>query len=253
MSVALKTLVKDLNEYLQVDRIKDYCPNGLQVEGKPEIKKIVTGVTASQQLIDTAIEKGVDAILVHHGYFWKGENECITGIKKQRIQALLKNDISLIAYHLPLDCHEEVGNNIQLAQVLGFSVEGHLTGQGPSALGNVGRLHKPMTVQAFNAWLGECLQREPMHVGDPNDTIETIAWCTGAAQSYLQEAVDVGVDAFLTGEISEPTVHLARETGIHFFSTGHHATERYGVRTLGEHVQLKYGIEVEFIDIDNPV
>lgn len=253
MAIVLQEMVTYLNQYLQVGKFKDYCPNGLQVEGKGTIKKIVTGVTACQQLIDAAIEAKADAIIVHHGYFWKGEDECITGIKKQRLQALLKHDISLLAYHLPLDCHLEVGNNIQLAQVLGFSVEGTLSGEGTTALGHVGRLHKPMSVQAFNAWLAECLQREPMHIGESNDTIETIAWCTGAAQSYLQQAVDLSVDAFLSGEISEPTVHLARETGTHYFSAGHHATERYGVKALGDRLAQEFDIDVEFIDIDNPV
>lgn len=254
MSIKRNELMQYLNDLLQPSQCKDYCPNGLQVEGKETINKIVTGVTASQALIDEAIAEGADTLLVHHGYFWRGENECITGIKKKRIQSLLAHDINLIAYHLPLDNHPELGNNAQLAQVLGLTIESGLDPNDPSVPGMIGRLPRPMPARAFSAWLGECLKREPLHLGpDPEAMIETIAWCTGGAQGYMQYAIDAGLDAYLTGEVSEPSQHLAIETSTHFFAAGHHATERYGAKALGEHLQDKFGLEVVFKDIDNPV
>ena len=254
MSIKRNDLMQYLNTLLQPEKSKDYCPNGLQVEGRDCIKKIVTGVTASQALIDAAIAEQADAILVHHGYFWRGENECITGIKKNRIQSLLSHDINLIAYHLPLDNHTKFGNNVQLADVLGLTIESGLSPSDASVPGLIGRLPRPMPARAFSAWLGECLQREPLHLGpDEEQMIETIAWCTGGAQGYLQYAIDAGVDAYLTGEVSEPSHHLALETGTHFFAAGHHATERYGARALGQHLAEKFDVDVRFIDIDNPV
>jgi len=254
MSISRSELLAYLNNILQPGKVKDYCPNGLQVEGKEQISKIITGVTASQALIDEAIAQGADAILVHHGYFWKGENECITGIKQKRIKALLQHDINLIAYHLPLDNHETLGNNAQLAKVLGLTIESILDPENPSVPGLLGRLPRPMTASAFCAWLGECLQREPLYLGpDKDQKIETIGWCTGGAQGYMQYAVDAGVDAYLTGEVSEPSHHTALETGTHFFAAGHHATERYGAKALGEHLAQEFDVQVEFIDIPNPV
>lgn len=251
--VERRQLLKHLDSLLQTERFRDYCPNGLQVAGREHISHIVTGVTASQALIDAAIERGADTILVHHGYFWKGEDERITGIKRERLKALLVNDINLIAYHLPLDGHPVYGNNVQLADVLGLQIDGPLSEDDPSISGHIGRLPRPMSGKEFSAWLGECLQREPLHIGEETDTIETIGWCTGGAQGYLQVAVNAGVDAYLTGEINEPAVHLARETGTHFFSAGHHATERYGAKALGEYLADEFGLNVEFVDIDNPV
>lgn len=253
MSIKREDLMQYLTALLQPAKFKDYCPNGLQVEGTGTISKIITGVTASQDLIDAAIEQKADAILVHHGYFWRGENECITGIKKKRIQALLANNINLIAYHLPLDNHSELGNNVQLAKVLDLTVETTLDPNDPSVPGLIGRLPRPMSADAFSAWLGECLKREPLHLGpDSGDVIETIAWCTGGAQGYMQYAIDAGVDVYLTGEVSEQNQHLAVETGTHFFAAGHHATERYGARALGQHLAKKFELDVNFIDIDNP-
>ena len=252
MGMKRDDLLQYLNAILQPEKVKDYCPNGLQVEGRENISRIVTGVTASQALIDEAVRRNADAILVHHGYFWKGEDACITGIKQKRISTLLQNGISLFAYHLPLDNHETLGNNAQLAAVLGLSTESTLDPSDPSVPGLIGRLPQPMSVSAFCARLGECLQREPMYLGpDKEAEIETIAWCTGGAQGYMQYAVDAGVDAYLTGEVSEQTFHLAQETGTHFFAAGHHATERYGARALGEHLAEKFSLDVEFVDINN--
>ncbi len=254
MSIKRDQLMNYLSELLQPAKYKDYCPNGLQVEGTDTLHKIVTGVTASQALIEQAIAEKADAILVHHGYFWRGENECITGIKKNRIKAVLANDINLIAYHLPLDHHAEYGNNTQLAKVLGLTVESGLDPHDDSVPGQIGRLQTPMSAGEFSQLLAERLQREPLHLGpDPDSMIETIGWCTGGAQGYMQYAVDAGLDAYLTGEVSEPSHHLAVETETHFFAAGHHATERYGAKALGEHLADKFALEVVFHDMDNPV
>jgi len=253
MEMKLNQLVAYLNTQLQINKFKDYCPNGLQVEGKSEVMRIVTGVTACQQLIDVAIEKQADAILVHHGYFWKGENEAITGIKKQRIQSLLKHDISLLAYHLPLDSHAQWGNNVQLAKILDFEVTGPIDASDDRVPGFMGRLKDPMNARQLSEHISQKLNRPPQHIGEEDDLINTIAWCTGGAQSYMQYAIDAGIDAYLTGEINEPSVHNARETGTHFYAAGHHATERYGAKALGEHLAQEFGLQVEFVDIDNPV
>ena len=238
-----------LESLLDVGRYRDYCPNGLQVEGRDEITHIVSGVTASQALIEAAVEQGADALLVHHGYFWKGESPTITGIKRQRIQRLLESEINLLAYHLPLDGHAELGNNSQLARVLGINVEG-ITGE--SGLLYHGRLKQICGGDDFAAHIESCLGRSPQHIS-ANRTIERVAWCTGGAQSYIEEAAELGVDAFITGEISEQTVHIAHEMGIHFYAAGHHATERYGVQALGTHLSTEFGLKHTFIDIDNPV
>lgn len=242
-----------LDEELQVHRFSDYCPNGLQVEGREQVRRLVTGVTACQALIDAAIVEEADAILVHHGYFWKGEDQRVRGMKKQRLQSLLRHDISLFAYHLPLDAHPQLGNNAQLARRLGLHVEGALEPGNPLSIGSVGRLDEPMSAEDFAAHVEAVLGREALHIGDTQDEIETLAWCTGAAQGFIEQARSLGVDAYLSGEISEPTTHFARETGIHYFACGHHATERYGVQAVGEWLANEHGLEHIFIDIDNPV
>lgn len=252
MSLALKELLKKLDQELQPGLFKDYCPNGLQVEGCDEIRKVVTGVTACLELIDRAVEKKADAILVHHGYFWRGEEPVITGMKRRRIERLLENEISLIAYHLPLDAHPVLGNNVRLAHLMGWSVEGGLDSSN-MPIGNRGRLSGKQTLNELGEALENLLGREPLLVPGGDHEIETLAWCTGAAQSMIGQALDLGVDAFVSGEISESTVHFARENGIHYISAGHHATERYGVQALGEWLAGETGILHEFIDIDSPV
>lgn len=253
MSIKRNDLMQYLNGLLESKKCKDYCPNGLQVEGKSEIKKIVTGVTASQGLIDFAVAQGADALLVHHGYFWRGEDECITGIKKKRIQTLLAHDINLIAYHLPLDNHEEFGNNVQLAKQLGLTIVSGLDPNDASIPGLIGKLSQPMSASDFSNLINQRLNRQPLHLGvKADEMIETIAWCTGGAQGYMQYAISAGVDAYLTGEVSEPSQHLAQESGVHFFAAGHHATERYGAKALGEHLMKTFEIDVIFEDIDNP-
>lgn len=253
MAVELSELVQFTNEYLGIAKIKDYCPNGLQVEGKAHVSTIIGGVTASQDLIDAAIEKNADAILVHHGYFWKGEGECVTGIKRKRLKALLENDISLLAYHLPLDVHTEVGNNVQLAAKLGFNITGALDPQARPSIGLAGELSESQTGSHLNKHISSVLGRECMHINASNRPIKTIAWCTGAAQGMIEQAVTLGVDAYVSGEISEPTVHIARENNIHYFSAGHHATERYGVMALGQYLREQFDLTFEFLDLDNPV
>ncbi|SFM20811.1 dinuclear metal center protein, YbgI/SA1388 family [Halopseudomonas yangmingensis] len=231
----------------------DYCPNGLQVQGGERVRRIVSGVTASQALVDAAIAAQADLLLVHHGYFWKGESSPLTGIKQRRIKALLQHDINLVAYHLPLDVHAELGNNVQLAQLMDWQIEGGLEPDNPRSVGLQGRLSAPLSGEQLAAQLAQRLQRTPLHIPGNDRPIRRIAWCTGAAQGYIDRAIALGVDAYITGEVSEPTVHLAREHGIHFFAAGHHATERYGVKALGEHLAQQFGIEHRFIDIDNPV
>ena len=241
-------ILRTLNEWLTPENFQDYCPNGLQVEGRDEVSLIVTGVTASQALIDAAVDAGADMILVHHGYFWKGEPQPVTGMKKARIKTLLDHDISLVAYHLPLDDHPEYGNNRQLARVLGIANPRPLAG----LLGE-GELEEAMTPDAFSSHLNDCLARQPLHVGSGPASIRRVAWCTGAAQGFLPMAVEAGVDAYISGEASEPTTHTARECGIHYFGAGHHATERYGVKALGEALAASFGVSQQFIDCDNPV
>lgn len=243
-----------LNATLSPQLIKDYCPNGLQVEGRKEIKKIVTGVTASKALIEEAIKLNADAILVHHGYFWKGESEAIRGMKGDRIRSLIKNDINLFAYHLPLDIHPELGNNAQLAQLLDIEVLGGLEGH-PQSVAMIGSLKKEMTGTEFAQRIATVLNREPMHISPElaDRTIKQVGWCTGGGQDFIELAASQGMDAFISGEISERTTYSARELNIHYFAAGHHATERYGIKALGEWLAQQHGFDVTFIDIDNPV
>lgn len=249
--VNLAELVAYTDDLLETDRFQDYCPNGLQVEGKPVVSKLVSGVTASRALIEAAIEEQADVLLVHHGFFWRGENACIVGMKRHRIQALLEAGLSLLAYHLPLDAHPLYGNNAQLAQRLGLVIEGSF-GDAHTPLGLYGPLATPMSGQDFAGHIDKVLQRTPLHIPGEASVLRSIAWCTGAAQGYIEQAQALGVDAYLSGEISEQTVHVARETGIHYFAAGHHATERYGVHALGEHLAQHFGLTHTFIDIANP-
>lgn len=242
-----------LEELLQPHKFKDYCPNGLQVEGRQQIRRVVSGVTACQALLDAAVVEEADAVLVHHGYFWKGEDSRVAGMKKQRLHTLLRHDLNLFAYHLPLDAHPTLGNNAALARVLDLEIEAGLEEGNPLSVGLVGRLPTPMTAEEFADHVAGRLGREVMHVGETEDEIDSIAWCTGAAQGFIEQAQARGVDAYLSGEISEPTTHVARETGIHYFAAGHHATERYGVQEVGRWLEQQFGIEHVFIDIDNPV
>ncbi|MCK8045539.1 Nif3-like dinuclear metal center hexameric protein [Shewanella sp. 1CM18E] len=241
-----------LADYLQVSNFKDYAPNGLQVEGKADINTIVTGVTACQALIDAAIELNADAILVHHGFFWKSEPEIIVGMKQKRIKALLVNDINLMGYHLPLDAHPIVGNNAQLAKVLEIVEPEVIEGVAQGLIWQ-GKLAQPLTAKGFNEHISQKLNRRCQHLGDDNAMVSTVAWCTGGAQDYIDIAASMGIDAFISGEVSERTYHLAVEQGIQYYAAGHHATELYGIQALGEHLADKFGLTHHFVDIVNPV
>jgi len=252
MSVERKLLLHDIEQFLNVNAISDYCPNGLQVEGTPQIQRIVSGVTASQALIDAAIELQADALLVHHGYFWKGEDQRVIGMKQRRLKALLTHDINLLAYHLPLDVHPEVGNNVQLAQRLGLTISGPLEPDNPRNVGLIGELATPLSANEFAARIEKALNRAPLVI-DHQQPIKRVAWCTGGAQGYIEQAIAAGADAYITGEVSERTFHEAQENGISFFAAGHHATERYGVQALGEWLAKRFNIEHHYIECPNPV
>lgn len=245
----------DFTEYLEqtldITRFRDYCPNGLQVEGKVDIAKIVTGVTASLALIEAAIAEGADAILVHHGYFWRGEDQRIIGTKHRRLKLLLAQNVNLFAYHLPLDMHPEFGNNAQLGNRLGLTAESRF---GEDDLGWLGSADASVrTVGDLASVVTQRLGREPLVIGEMDQPLGRVGWCTGAAHSLLGDAISAGATAFLSGEISEPTVHLARESGVAYLACGHHATERYGVQALGDHLATRFGIHHRFIEIGNPV
>ena len=251
MATSLPELLQAANGILEPERFNDYCPNGLQVEGRAEVGRLVSGVTACQPLIEAAVERAADAILVHHGYFWKGEPPSIVGMKRRRIALLLEHDISLLAYHLPLDAHPQFGNNASLARLLDIEVEGPLM-PGDSAVGNIGSFAADLPVATLLERVEQRLGRTPLHIGDPAGAVRRVAFCTGGAQRFIEQAVAMGADVYITGEVSEQTVHVAREEGVHFIAAGHHATERYGVQSLGDELATRLGIDHEFVDIDNP-
>ena len=238
-----------LSALLQTSSFKDYGPNGLQVEGRAEVQRLVSGVTASRALIDAAIDARADAVLVHHGLFWRGHQGPVTGWLKQRLSPLLAHDINLLAYHLPLDAHPEFGNNAQFGQRLGWLADARF---GEQDLGFIGSLLQPITLPALARQIELTLGRVPTVVPGDGRALRRIAWCTGGAQSYFESAIAAGADAFVTGEISEPQAHIARETGVTFVACGHHASERFGAPALGEHLAQRFGIEHRFIDVDNP-
>jgi dinuclear metal center YbgI/SA1388 family protein len=242
-----KTLSKYCHDYLNIDAFDDYCPNGLQIEGRQQINKIIAGVSANQDLIDCAIDENADALFVHHGFFWKNESPTITGIKKNRIKALLEKNINLFAYHLPLDAHITVGNNAQLAQRFGI--------KNPAPIGDtlVWQGEIDTSLADFSKTIAQLINRKPLVFGDGNKTLKRIAWCSGGAQSYIEHAININADCFLTGEISEQIPAIAKENNIAFISAGHHATERYGVQALCQHLAQKFKIKHQFIDINNQV
>lgn len=246
----IQELIDYTGQILQVERFRDYCPNGLQVEGRQEVRKIVSGVSASMQLLQAAHAAGADLILVHHGYFWRNEDPVVVGIKRKRLQFLLQHELNLLAYHLPLDAHPEFGNNVQLGHLMGLEVQRWAGEQNLLALSD---LAQPQALSDFVQHLAVSLNRAPLVIGDVARQVGRVAWCTGAAQSYMELAISQGVDVFISGEISEQTVHLARESGVAYIAAGHHATERYGVQALGRHLAERFGLEHTFIDIDNPV
>lgn len=242
-----------LYDFLNCALYTDYAPNGIQVEGKTNIKRLCTAVTASEGVIDQAIAWQADALLVHHGYFWRGEDPVIKGMKRQRVSQLLKHEINLLAYHLPLDCHIELGNNACLAKLFMVkSVEMHQAGNTKNLLWS-GTLAKTMAANKFTEFLKKVFRRTPLHISGTHKKISSIAWCSGAAQNFIEEACKLGVDAYISGEVSERTYYEAKELGIHYYSCGHHATERYGIQALGQHLASYFDLEHLFIDSDNPV
>jgi dinuclear metal center YbgI/SA1388 family protein len=243
-------LVDHLDRLLEPGKFRDYCPNGLQVEGRATVRRIVTGVTASQALLDAAVASAADTIIVHHGYFWKGEDGRLTGLRKQRLGTLLAHDINLLAYHLPLDAHPQLGNNAQLAAALGFVPEGRF---GEQDIAWFGRLAEECTAAVLAERIGRVLARQPLLMAGDGRPLRRIGWCSGGAQGYFEAAIALGLDAYVSGEISEPTVHLARESGVAYLACGHHATERFGVQALAAHLTETCGLDCQFVDIDNPV
>ena len=239
-----------LDDLLAVARFRDYCPNGLQVEGRPRLERILCGVTASQALLDEAVRRDADAVLVHHGWFWKGEDGRVTGHRRRRLATLLAHDINLFAYHLPLDAHPQLGNNARLAARLGWEVSGFFADQD---IGFLGRPAEPLSAGELAARLEALLGRPALLLGDAGRSVSRLAWCSGGAQNWFQEAIAAGADCYVSGEASEQTTHLARESGIPFIAAGHHATERYGIMALGEHLAERFGLEWDFADLDNPV
>lgn len=251
MSMDRDSIVSTLDAWLEPERFRDYCPNGLQVEGRRQVTRVISGVTASQRFLEQAIAEGADMVLVHHGYFWKGEDPCIRGMKQRRIRTLLAHDISLVAYHLPLDAHRSLGNNACLGRTLGVRNPRPVSDD-PCELLWQGELDAPVSAQALGERIGEGLDHEPLHVDGGPGSIRKVAWCSGGAQGMIDRAAALGVDAYISGEISEPTVHSARENGLHFYAAGHHATERDGVRALGDALEKAVGVEHRFIDDPSP-
>jgi dinuclear metal center YbgI/SA1388 family protein len=243
-------LVRYLDGLLDAPAIKDYCPNGLQVEGAPVVSRAVFAVTASLAVVEQAAAEGAQALIVHHGWFWRGEDPRVIGPRQRRLARLLAAGINLIGYHLPLDLHPELGNNAQFAARMGWRIEG--TG-GDRGLLAFAALEEPLAPRRLGDLLNERLERQPLLVGDMERELNRIAWCTGAAQDMLESAIDLGADAFVSGEISERTTHLAREAGVVYAAAGHHATERYGIQALGQHLAERFGIDAVFIDDPNPV
>lgn len=244
------TLVQYINQYLNINQFKDYAPNGLQVQGKRRIQKVVLGVTASLELIDKAIDCHADAILVHHGWFWRGEAAPIVGMKYRRIARLMRGQLNLLAYHLPLDVHPEVGNNIRLARLLSLTVEKVVA----DGLLYIGSLPQSLSAQTFATMVTERLQREPLLLGNPQKRVKRIAWCTGAAQDYLTLCAQENVDAYVSGEVSERTYYEAVEQDLVYLAAGHSATERYGIQALGKHLQQQFPrLEIIFMADKNPV
>lgn len=243
-----------LNNLLKPEQIKDFCPNGLQVQGTDQIDKVVTGVTATKALIDQAISVGADAIIVHHGYFWKNESYVIRGMKYERIKALMDHNINLFAYHLPLDIHPELGNNTQLAKLFGINITGPLEIGNELSIAIQGEFEHAIPPKELASVINAKLNRQCLHIApESNKVIKTIAWCSGGGQGYIDLAAEQGIDAFISGEVSEQTTHVAKEMNIHFYAAGHHATERYGVKALSAHINNELGLECQFIDVDNPV
>lgn len=250
----LQVLTANIDEFLGCAGVADFAPNGLQVESdRVDIHKVACAVTASLEVVNQAAELGVDALIVHHGYFWKNENPVLTSMKYKRIRALIENNIALLAYHLPLDIHPQVGNNARLASILGVTITSTLKPDGKLPLLALGELSLPQDLYRFAAHCAQVFDQAPIVVEGGNQPIRKLAWCTGGAQDFIVEAKTAGADAYLSGEISERTFYQAKELGIHYLACGHHATERYGIQALGQWLQETHGISTVFINDQNPI
>jgi dinuclear metal center YbgI/SA1388 family protein len=247
-----QTLLQCFDDLLQPEKFRDYGPNGLQVEGKGEVVRMISGVTASRALIERAVAAKADAIFVHHGLFWRGQDGRVTGWMKQRLALLLRHDINLFAYHLPLDAHPELGNNAQFGRKLGLLAQGRFGEQDLGFLGASENTDGFDSADTLARHIEQRLGRSATCVGGDGRRICRIAWCTGGAQGYFESAIAAGADAYVTGEISEPQAHYARECGVAFVACGHHASERFGAPAVAAHVAAQLGVEHHFIDIDNP-
>lgn len=249
----LQDIIQWCDQTLKSSEFKDYAPNGLQIEGKTEVRKILAAVTASQDAIDAAIRENADLLLVHHGYFWKGEAYPITGMRGKRIKSLIQHDISLLAYHLPLDSHPSLGNNAAIADLLKLERIEALDPSERHPIGNIGYLNQPMPVEDFKKFVSETLKFDVTHLPADKNMIEKVGFCTGGAQDFIVKAAEQGCDAYISGEVSERTFYEAKELGIHYFACGHHATERYGVQRLGQAISEQFDIEYVYFELNNPI
>lgn len=249
----LQDIIQWCDQTLKSPEFKDYAPNGLQIEGKTEVRKILAAVTASQDAIDAAIRENADLLLVHHGYFWKGEAYPITGMRGKRIKSLIQHDISLLAYHLPLDSHPSLGNNVAIADLLRLERIEALDPSERHPIGNIGHLNQPMPVEEFKKFVSEKLKFDAIHLPADKNMIEKVGFCTGGAQDFIVKAAEQGCDAYISGEVSERTFYEAKELGVHYFACGHHATERYGVQRLGQAISEQFDIEYVYFELNNPI
>ena len=249
----LQDIIQWCDQTLKSPEFKDYAPNGLQIEGKTEVHKILAAVTASQDAIDAAIRENADLLLVHHGYFWKGEAYPITGMRGKRIKSLIQHDISLLAYHLPLDSHPSLGNNAAIADLLKLERIEALDPSEGHPIGNIGYLNQPMPVEDFKKFVSEKLKFDAIHLPADKTMIEKVGFCTGGAQDFIIKAAEQGCDAYISGEVSERTFYEAKELGVHYFACGHHATERYGVQRLGQAISEQFDIEYVYFELNNPI
>ena len=249
----LQDIIQWCDQTLESTEFKDYAPNGLQIEGKTEVRKILAAVTASQDAIDAAIRENADLLLVHHGYFWKGEAYPITGMRGKRIKSLIQHDISLLAYHLPLDSHPSLGNNAAIADLLELERIEALDPSERHPIGNIGYLNQPMPVEEFKKFVSEKLKFDITHLPADKTMIEKVGFCTGGAQDFIVKAAEQGCDAYISGEVSERTFYEAKELGVHYFACGHHATERYGVQRLGQAISEQFDIEYVYFELNNPI
>lgn len=250
---SLDNIIKWCNQTLKTDEFKDYAPNGLQIEGKSEVKRILCAVTASQEAIDAAIAQQADLLLVHHGYFWKGEPYPITGMRGKRIKSLIQHDISLLAYHLPLDSHPTLGNNAAIAEILQLENIENLNPTERHPIGNIGYLPHPMSPEDFKQYLTKKLGFDTIHLNAQKKSIQKIGFCTGAAQDFITQAAEMDCDAYISGEVSERTFYEATELDIHYYACGHHATERYGVQRLAKAISEQFEIEYSYYELNNPI